>query len=794
MRNAILIALILLPVSARPASAQRVAAAVDVHGDPLPPGAVARLGTERLNLGGDVYALAFAPDGKRLAGCGSYRVAVWEVPSGKLVWGGNTPEVRGLGFIQGGAAVAAGERHVFTRDTATGKDLGEFELPGASDVRTVAVSRDGKRLGVAGDDRVRLWDLDARRELHSFAARGQGNFRPAFSADCALVAVADADKRIRVLETATGRERGRFPGDEGYTHHAAFSPDGKLLAYGGSRPRVEVWDLDTGRQLREFSGYCQALAFAPDGKALAIANADNTARLYDLTTGKPRLEVARQYGRIAALAFSPDGRLLATAGSSGMVQLWDTATGAEVSPRPRFEGDVVPLGFGARGRELLLTSANVLHRWDVARPAAPREMGRLVGVCGGLVAAPRGPLVAGVSGDAVWLYDAALGCEVARVDTRTRLGAVTFTPDGRTAVAAGGGEIVFVDAGTCRVVRRVAGPKGDFTAVAVGLDGQTVAAVGGGSDRTLYLHRLGWGGAPKTAPSPITTYYSTTRMVLSPTGRALIIGGPDRVVVWDVSAARVVRRIPGWGFALSPDGRLLAVAGDGVGLYEVATGELVALRGGGAAVGGVAFSSDGRLLAGGGRATAVLWDVTPAGLFPEEAAKGPPHAQELARCWAALAGADAVAARKAMARLAAHPDPAVPYLGERLKAVPAVPAAQVERWLDDLDARNFAAREEATRKLRELGTAAGPYLRRRLEGPPPLEVARRLEQLLRSVGDPELSATPGDALRALRAIQVLGGAGTPAAREVLRRLAAGMPDALETQDARGALRRLEERD
>jgi hypothetical protein len=49
---------------------------------------------------------------------------------------------------------------------------------------------------------------------------------------------------------------------------------------------------------------------------------------------------------------------------------------------------------------------------------------------------------------------------------------------------------------------------------------------------------------------------------------------------------------------------------------------------------------------------------------------------------------------------------------------------------------------------------------------------------------------PGDALRSVRALQVLEAIGTPEARAVLERLAQGAAEAVETHDARAALRRL----
>src|SRR4051812_29064709 len=75
---------VLVLLAGAAASGEGPAARTDMYGDPLPPGAVARLGTVRLrHRGADV---TFAPDGKCLISYGwDGEVRVWDAASGKLV-------------------------------------------------------------------------------------------------------------------------------------------------------------------------------------------------------------------------------------------------------------------------------------------------------------------------------------------------------------------------------------------------------------------------------------------------------------------------------------------------------------------------------------------------------------------------------------------------------------------------------------------------------------------------------------------------------------------------------------
>ena len=117
-----------------------------------------------------------------------------------------------------------------------------------------------------------------------------------------------------------------------------------------------------------------------------------------------------------------------------------------------------------------------------------------------------------------------------------------------------------------------------------------------------------------------------------------------------------------------------------------------------------------------------------------------------------------------------------------------MPAAkQVARWLKELDDEEFTAREHATDELKKNIDALAPSLRKALAAGASLEVERRLTHLIEFA---EEGRWAPEALRTLRAIEVLEHVGSAEARTVLKALAGGVSEARLTREAKATLERL----
>ena len=114
----------------------------------------------------------------------------------------------------------------------------------------------------------------------------------------------------------------------------------------------------------------------------------------------------------------------------------------------------------------------------------------------------------------------------------------------------------------------------------------------------------------------------------------------------------------------------------------------------------------------------------------------------------------------------------------------------MDRTFADLDSEDFATRQKASRRLAEFGELAVPGARKRLAKAESAEVRRRAQEFLDRFDPPKPS--PGR-LRQLRAVELLEGIATPAARDVLSELAKGAAEAPLSREAAAALERLRRR-
>ncbi len=286
-----------------------------------------------------ITALAFSPDGMRLAVGGYRAVTLWDTTTGKPA-ACLTPlagPVQALAFSAEGSLLAvasglpgvSGEVRVYAMKTLT---LVGKPLAGHSDVVLgVAWSPDGKRLVTASQDKTaRLWEWPSGKALLVMPDNSDAVTRVCFAPDGKSLYTASLDHNVRQFNVADGKVLRVFNGHEDAVLALALSPDGKGLVSAGPEPRLRWWNLDNGDTARYSDGHGETvtdIVFSKDGKFLASASADKTVRLWDAGGGGQLRALEGSGDWLYAVALSPDGKLAAGAGAEGITRLWETANG-----------------------------------------------------------------------------------------------------------------------------------------------------------------------------------------------------------------------------------------------------------------------------------------------------------------------------------------------------------------------------------------------------------------------------------------------------------------------------------
>jgi WD40 repeat protein/serine/threonine protein kinase len=275
---------------------------------------------------GEVFSVAFSPDGRTIATGGRDRaVRLWTVaghrPAGTLA--GHRHPVSTAAFSPDGRTLATGghDGEVILWNAAGHRAIATLKTHGRS-VGALTFSPDGAVLATAGDA-VRLWNVARHRRVRSLPTTGENLLAAAFGPRGTTLATAGT-RTVRLWHV-TGHARPatvtRLTSPAG---EMAFSADGRMLAGGSEDRGVRLWDVGGHRLLATVPGHANAVAFSPDGHTLACASGE-AVLLWNTTTGTPAARLDAGTRTVEAIAFSPDGKTLATAGDDAAVRLWDLA-------------------------------------------------------------------------------------------------------------------------------------------------------------------------------------------------------------------------------------------------------------------------------------------------------------------------------------------------------------------------------------------------------------------------------------------------------------------------------------
>jgi WD40 repeat protein len=517
------------------------------------------IGNLRLRHSREINALAFSPDGMKLASASSDgTVKIWDLGNGHelVTYDGHKDKVTCLAWGNDGTfIVSAGkEKNVKIWDAKSGKEIKSIAGVGGL-VSAVALSKDNKhiftgQLDVPGNPPNGLFVYETQtgklvRDIRDFtnkistlAVNNEGN----------ILAAGDDNGNVRLFDYPSFIENANQPAywtqqdAAGATYHLSFSPDDKTLVRVGplgvklyTTPLPGApFQVGTPRFTININGPRTAV-YAKDGKSIFTGDFDGNIARWNPDDGQKIAEYKKAHNSpINQLVFSPGGDRLASCSGDFTIRILDFDVVLQSRDFEGHDGPVWSAGFSPDATRLISASADkTVKVWQrdtgavlftIKDHTAPVTMAMF---------SPDGKLIASGGGDKkVRIFDAGTGKPLRVCEGHQ--GTITFldfSPDSKRIVSCGADrQIKIWDADTAKPIVSITDNPSIVSAVAFHPDGKQIAV--GNIDQTIRLYDA----AGKLQHSWNAHGVAVNGVAYSPNGQWLASCGADNaVIVWPLA-------------------------------------------------------------------------------------------------------------------------------------------------------------------------------------------------------------------------------------------------------------------
>jgi len=531
----------------------------------------------------EVFAVAFAPDGRHVAAGGNDEdggyIKIWNIDAGELVRviRGHTDAVLSVTYNADGSRLLSSSSDNTARlwNTESGALVRTFRGH-TWWVWSAAFSPDEKAIVTAGQDRKCIvWPLEGvddadLKALRIFTGHEGPVYSAAFSPDGNYIVSGGYDKRVLVwrreeaqpfpFEALEGRAKAEPPVYRALVSHAAavrsvrFSQQLPLRIISASHDNtIKLWDFKTEaliQTLRGHAGWVRSCDISADGRAVISASHDRAAKLWSLDGYEEvrvlNARVLSGHGdAITSASFSADGEQILTSSRDRTARIWSFASGEMLKSFAEGHDFLASHAIVFRDGARFLTSGidSTVRIWDMATGTETRTY---TGTgASGLVALSRDERwILTASGNAGILWDVESG-QVARKfgGHHSEVSAIAFSPDDRYVFTADvGGRMRLWEGATGEIVWDQRAHSEGINAAVFTPDGSRVLTAS--SDNTVGQFEVATGKDLLRESLPHGV--AVNAIVITADGRRVVTNAADaKIRVWDLAERRVVHELSG---------------------------------------------------------------------------------------------------------------------------------------------------------------------------------------------------------------------------------------------------------
>ncbi|KAI0085850.1 quinon protein alcohol dehydrogenase-like superfamily [Irpex rosettiformis] len=238
----------------------------------------------------EVTKLAYSPDGSRLVSASlDGTMKIWDASSAYELlrsinnitcpnWLCITPDSTKI--------VATMDNLVYVWNISDGKQVATMRGHDTN-IYMTAISHDGTRVATASEDETaRVWNVENGEELLTLHEHTSSVWCIAFSPDDNNVVTGSDDTTIVVADSWTGERRRVFTDCPGFVNTVEYSKSGEFICSGTLEGRIRLLNARTGEFVAEYQGHSdkiKSITFSPDEESIISSSEDGTVRTFSVT-------------------------------------------------------------------------------------------------------------------------------------------------------------------------------------------------------------------------------------------------------------------------------------------------------------------------------------------------------------------------------------------------------------------------------------------------------------------------------------------------------------------------------